>query len=39
MVKYIADIEQLMNTSILGTDDDPCQWMCPYNSKIKELHQ
>ena len=27
--QFIADIERLINTAILGTKDDPCQWMCP----------
>lgn len=34
---YIAEVERLINRSILGTDDDPCQWMCPYNAQKKEL--
>jgi hypothetical protein len=35
--QFIADIERLINTAILGTTDDPCQWMCPYDAKKKEL--
>ena len=35
--QYISDIERLINTSILGTDDNPCQWMCPYDANKKEL--
>jgi hypothetical protein len=34
---YIAEVDRLINRSILGTDDDPCQWMCPYDTKKKEL--
>ena len=34
---YIAEVERMINRSILGTDDDPCQWMCPYDTKKKEL--
>jgi hypothetical protein len=34
--QFILDIEQLINRSILGTDDDPCQWMCPYDPKKRK---
>jgi hypothetical protein len=37
VLQYISDIERIINRSILGTDDDPCQWMCPYDAKKKEL--
>ena len=37
VLQYISDLEQIINRSILGTDDDPCQWMCPYDPKKKEL--
>lgn len=35
--QYISDIEQLINTSILGIVGDPCHWMCPYDANKKEL--
>jgi hypothetical protein len=35
--RFITDIESLINRVILGTDDDPCQWMCPYDAQKKEL--
>ncbi|KAI2490108.1 hypothetical protein MHU86_24479 [Fragilaria crotonensis] len=35
--RFISDIESLMNRAILGSEDDPCQWMCPYDPKKKEL--
>ena len=35
--QFITDIEKEINTSILGTDDDPCQWTCPYDANKKEL--
>ena len=31
LLRYIADMERIINRSILGSDDDPCQWMCPYD--------
>jgi hypothetical protein len=37
VLQYISDIERIVNRSILGTDDDPCQWMCPYDANKKEL--
>lgn len=35
--QFIADVEGLINTSILGSKEDPCQWMCPYDTNKKEL--
>jgi hypothetical protein len=37
VLRFISDIERLINRAILGTEDDPCQWMCPFNAKKKEL--
>ena len=34
---YIAEVERLINRSILGTDNDPCQWTFPYIAQMKEL--
>jgi hypothetical protein len=34
---YVAEVERLINRSILGTDDDPCQWTFPYNAQKKEV--
>jgi hypothetical protein len=28
--RFVSDLEGLINKSILGTADDPCQWMCHY---------
>ena len=35
--QYISEVERIVNRSILGTEDDPCQWMCPFHSNKKEL--
>jgi hypothetical protein len=35
--RFISDIESLINTTIIGTEDDPCQWMCPFDSQKKEI--
>jgi hypothetical protein len=35
--RFVSDIERLINSSILGSEDDPCQWMCPFDSKKKEI--
>ena len=35
--RFVSDIENLINTSILGTRKDPCQWMCPFDFKKKEI--
>jgi hypothetical protein len=35
VLQFIADIERLINTAIIGNSDDPCQWMRPYNAKKK----
>jgi hypothetical protein len=35
--RFVLDIERLINTEILGSEDDPCQWMCPYDVNKKEL--
>lgn len=37
VTRFVSDMENLINQSILGTPDDPCQWMCPFDSKKKEL--
>ena len=34
---FISDVEDLINKSMLGTNADPCQWMCPFDFKKKEL--
>jgi hypothetical protein len=36
---YVAEVERLINRSILGTDDDPCQWTCPYNAQKRNWVQ
>ncbi|KAI2497530.1 hypothetical protein MHU86_16984 [Fragilaria crotonensis] len=35
--RFVSDIENLINRSILGTCEDPCQWMCPFDFKKKEI--
>jgi hypothetical protein len=35
--RFVVDLEGLINKSILGTADDPCQWMCPFDAKKKEV--
>ena len=35
--QFLAYVERTVNQSILGTPHDPCQWMCPFDSKKKEL--
>lgn len=37
VVRFVSDIERIINTSILGSEDDPCQWMCPFDPKKKEI--
>jgi hypothetical protein len=34
--RFISDIENIINKRILGTEDDPCQWMCPMDSTKKK---
>ena len=35
--QFIAHVECIINQSILGTPNDPCQWMCPFDFKKKKL--
>jgi hypothetical protein len=35
--QFVSDLEGLINKSILGTADDPCQWMFPFDPKKKEV--
>ena len=37
MSQFIAHVECVINQSILGTPNDPCQWMCPFDFKKEEL--
>jgi hypothetical protein len=37
VTKFVADVERIINTLILGNQDDPCQWMCPFDAKKKEI--
>ena len=39
VLRFIADVEDLINRSILGTNTDPCQWMCPFDFKKRNLVQ
>jgi hypothetical protein len=34
---FISDIQSIINKSVIGTQDDPCQWMCPFDSKKRRL--
>ena len=36
--RFVSDIESIINTKILGSKDDPCQWMCPFDAKKKEVN-
>lgn len=35
--KYIAEAEEIINKTILGTDDDPCHYRIPYDKETKAL--
>jgi hypothetical protein len=35
--QFVADVESIVNKSILGSKDDPCQWICPFDTKKKEV--
>ena len=37
VAQFVSDVEHLINTSILGSKDDPCQWICPFDPKKKEM--
>jgi hypothetical protein len=37
VARFVSDVENIINRTILGTDDDPCQWMCPFDNKKREL--
>ena len=37
VTRFVSEMEYLINSSILGSEDDPCQWMCPFDFKKKEL--
>lgn len=37
VTRFITEIQSLINGSILGTQDDPCQWMCPFDYSKKEI--
>ena len=37
VTKFVADVERIINTLVLGSRDDPCQWMCPFDAKEKEI--
>ena len=37
--RFITDVEDLINRSILGTNTDPCQWMCPFDLKKRNSVQ
>jgi hypothetical protein len=35
--QFVADVENIVNTSMLGSEDDPCQWTCPFDAKKREI--
>jgi hypothetical protein len=35
--RFVLEVESLINRTILGTEDDPCQWMCPFDAQKKEI--
>jgi hypothetical protein len=35
--RFVSEMENLINMSILGTCEDPCQWICPFDPKKKEF--
>lgn len=37
VTQFIAHVENIINQSILGTPNDPCQWMCPFDFQKKEM--
>jgi hypothetical protein len=30
VTKFVSDVERIVNRSMIGSEDDPCQWMCPF---------
>jgi hypothetical protein len=36
-IKFVSYVKHIINTSILGSEDDPCQRMCPFDPKKKEM--
>lgn len=37
VTQFITNVELLVNQSMLGTPNDPCQWMCPFDFNKKEM--
>ena len=37
VTKFVSQIESLINKLLIGTETDPCQWMCPFDFKKREL--
>jgi hypothetical protein len=35
--QFVADVENKVNTPMLGSKDNPCQWTCPFDAKKKEI--
>jgi hypothetical protein len=35
VTQFITHVEKVINQSILGTPNDPCQWMCPFDFQKK----
>ena len=35
--RFVSDVEDIINNTILGSKDDPCQWMCPFDLKKKVI--
>ena len=35
--RFVVEVENIVNRSMIGSKDDPCQWMCPFDNKKKEI--
>jgi hypothetical protein len=34
---FISDVQNLINRLIISTNADPCQWICAFDSRTKEI--
>ena len=35
--RFVADIQNIVNRSMIGSADDPCRWILPFDTKKKEI--
>jgi hypothetical protein len=35
--RFVVDIQNIVNRSMIGSADDPCQWILPFDTKKKEI--